>query len=217
MRLDERQRRGLATALYGLGNIVAASLLIVSLGLGGWILSLRRENQRLAAHLNEQLAEREQAVAAATKSLEEARRQLEKATRHAEQDQSHIAELRQTVEELSQPQLNIPIADLSPRDFVRGPESAVKTIEVPSGANLFTLILNTTHQPSYPSYALEILDQGSKVVWQGRGLQKSSLGNFTIALSRRLFPAGQYQIKLYGLSQGRRELVEEYALRIRYQ
>jgi hypothetical protein len=196
---------------------IAASLLIVSLGLGAWIVSLRRENQRLAAGFNEQLIEREQAIAVATKSLEEARQRLEEASRRAEQDATQIAELRQTVDELSQPQINTPVTDLYPRDYIRGQEGAVKTVAVPSGANFFTLILNMAGQPSHPEYALEILDQGGRAIWRGRGLQKSLYNNFTVTLPRRSFSAGPYRIKLYGLRGARSELVEEYALRIRYQ
>lgn len=211
------QRFSEGFSLVRLSYALAASLLVVSLGLGAWIVSLWRENQRLAAGFNEQLAEQERAVTAATKSLEEARQRLEEASSRSEQYETQIAELRQTVDELSQPQINTPVTDLYPRDYIRGQEGAVKTVAVPSGANFFTLILNIAGQPSHPEYALEILDQGGQVIWQGRGLQKSPYNNFTVTLPRRSFSAGQYRIKLYGLRGTRRELVEEYALHIRYQ
>jgi hypothetical protein len=78
------------------------------------------------------------------------------------------------------------------------------------------LILNVSGQPSHSGYALEILDQRGQRLWQGGGLHKSQFNNFTVTLSRRSFPAGQYRINLYGLRGGGRELVEGYALRIRY-
>src|SRR5262249_49944125 len=53
------------TAFYA----VAASLLIVCLGLSAWVVSLRRENRSVAERSNEQLAERDRAVAAAKESL----------------------------------------------------------------------------------------------------------------------------------------------------
>jgi hypothetical protein len=207
-----------------LSTAMAAGLLIISLSLVAWMVSRNQESRRLAERLNEQLAEREQAVAAATESLEETRRQLEETARRNQQYESQIAELRQNVDELSRnndelsrPHLNVAIADLDPRDSVRGSgASTPRTIEVSARASIFTLILNVEGQPSHPNYGLEILSQSGKLVWRGRGLKKSAYNTFTLALPRRLLPAGQYRFKLYGAGSGRTELVEEYAARIRY-
>jgi hypothetical protein len=204
---------------------LAVSLLIVSLVLGAWIVSLYRENQRIAARLNEQLAEANERLAAATGSLEKARQQLDESPGRSEQYETQIAELRQniselsqTVDELSQPQINVPITDLDPQDSARGERSGrVTTIQVPEGANIFTLILNIASEQKHASYGLEIVDERGKIVWRGQGLQKSQSDNFTIALARRLLPAGRYRIKLYGLRGGQRELVEDYAVRVQYQ
>jgi hypothetical protein len=186
---------------------LAASFFIVGLSLGGWLISVRR-----------QLAEQKQAVDAAQKSLEDTRRQLEDIVRRSGQNDAQIAELRQTIGQLSQPQLNIPIEDIDPRRVSsrQGHAGAARTIDVPSGVNFFTLILNLVEPPTYARYAIEILDQRGTVAWQGRGLQKTPYNTFTLALSRPLFPAGHYRINLYGLRGSRKELVEEYAVRIRY-
>jgi hypothetical protein len=150
--------------------------------------------------------------------IKAARQQLEESARRSQQYKTEVANLRQTVDELSQPQLNVPIADLYPRELIReqGRPSTIQTIAVPSSANLFTLILNVGERPSYPAYALEIVDQQGQPIWSGDGLQKSPEENFTVTLSRRLFPAGQYRLRLYGLRGDRRQMVEEYAVRIRY-
>ena len=84
-----------------LSTAMAAGLLIISLSLVAWMASRKQQSQRLAERLNEQLAEREQAIAAATESLEEARQQLEETARRNQQYESQIAELRQNVDELS--------------------------------------------------------------------------------------------------------------------
>lgn len=195
----------------------AASALVVTLAFSAWIISVRR-----------QLPERDRAIAVGIGSLEQARRQLEEATRRAEHAETRLTELRtthdqqvaglqQAVDELAQPQLNVPIADLNPRPVQHRGERplADKIITMPPQANVFTLILNTDDLPSYPRYLLEILNQRSQSVWRGEGLQPSSYGTFTVVLSRRLFPAGSYQIKLYGLRERRTHLVGEYAVRIK--
>ena len=66
------------------------------------------------------------------------------------------------------------------------------------------------------NYALEITDEHGKMVWRGQGLRKSQENTFTLALPRSLLPAGKYQIKLYGLGGKQRELIEDYAVDIRY-
>ena len=97
--------------------------------LGFWIASLLRENARLIASLNGQRVTRDQTAEA----LAEARRGLEDTSRRAEQDKQQTAELRKTLDDLSQPQLNVPIIDLDPRDSTRGQAApSVPVIEVPA-------------------------------------------------------------------------------------
>ncbi len=166
-------------------------------------------------------AQREEAARVAAQE-ELARRRTqeniqERPSQPAATDKTQIDELRRTVNSLSQPQINVPIIDVDPQGSTRAQSpGALTTIEVPSGANLFTLILNVTGQPSHPAYALEISNDRGVTVWRGRGLQKSPYNNFTVALPRRSFPAGQYRIKLYGLNNGGRQLVEDYAVRVQY-
>jgi hypothetical protein len=199
-------------ALYA----IAASLLVLCIGLGIWAQSLRREKSLALAGLNEQLAERERTIAAQEEALAKAQRQLEEAPKQFGQYENQIAELRKDLAELNQPQINVLIADLDPANTIRGGSTGTAIVRVPPGANFFTLILNTTSEKSYPDYALEILDQRGKTLWQGSGLQKSSSNNFTVALPRALFPSGQYRIKLSGLSKSRKELVEDYLVKIQY-
>jgi len=166
-----------------------------------------------------QRAERE-AVARAAAQEELARRSPQQNTRERSSPsgtQTQIAELRRSVTALSQPQVNVPIIDLDPQGSTRAQSpGALTTIDVPSGAKLFTLILNITGEPSHPRYTLEISNQRGARVWHGSGLQKSPYNNFTVALPRQSFPAGQYRIKLYGERDGKKELLEEYAVRVQY-
>lgn len=209
-----RERLAAFLSPAGFSYAIAAALLIVSVALGVWAVSLYREKQRFASGVNQQLNERDRALAAATESLAKARQQAEEAARRSERQEMQIAELRRNVDELSQPQINVPIDDIysnPDRDLQR---SGPQVVNIPAGTNLFTLILHISDRPSYPNYALEAIDERGKVVWRGQGLRKNEDDTFTVALSRRLFPAGRYRIKLYGLRGGKRELVEDYVVRI---
>jgi hypothetical protein len=190
---------------------VAAVLLVISLAGAAWIISLKRENARIAARFNEQLAARDQASG----SLADARRELEETARRAAQQQTEIAELRRNIDELSRPQVNVPIADLEQQGD-RGGGSGLTTVTAPAGANIFTLILHVSNEPSFPDYALEVIDGRSQRISRAQGLRKTQFGTFTVALPRRLLPAGKYRLRLYGLRAGRSEVVAEYQARLNY-
>lgn len=234
-----QQRLG---AMFSTGRFryaVVALLLALNLALGAALISLYEKTRRLTAQLNRQLAEQNRA--AATSPPVATQRQLEENNRRAEPEEpgrraevpvqhatpeesprrsapyeKQIAKLRQTVNKISQPQINVPIVDLDPQGSTRGQSGGATAIEVPSSTNLFTLVLNLSGHPAHTGYALEIVNQHDKTVWRGRGLQKSPYDTFTVALPRRLFPSGQYRIRLYGLRDSQRELVEDYAVQIRY-
>ena len=189
---------------------IAAALLVVSLACVAWVISLKRENARMGARLNEQLASRDQA----SQSLTDARRELEAAARRAEQQQTEIAELRRSVDDLSQPQVNVPITDLEQQGN-RGGDGAT-TVTAPVGANIFALILHVSDAPSFPDYALEVIDGSGRRLMRAQSLRKSQLNTFTVALPRRLLPAGRYRLKLYGLRSGHGEVVAEYQIRLNY-
>jgi hypothetical protein len=204
---------GRFTGLFHAGSAtyaLAAVLLVISLAGAAWIISLKRENARIAARFNEQLAAGDQASG----SLADARRELEETARRAAQQQTEIAELRRSVDELSQPQVNVTITDLEQQSDRGG--GGLTTVTAPAGANIFTLILHVTNEPSFPDYALEVMDGRGQRISRAQGLRKSELNTFTVALPRRLLPAGQYRLVLYGLRGGRSEVVAEYQVRLNY-
>jgi hypothetical protein len=191
----------------GRAYAIAASLLMISLALSAWIVSLRQQSQRLAADLAEQ-----------NQALTQARQQLEETSRRSGRDEAEIAQLRQSVDELSQPQINVPIEELPSQGMIRrSGGSAVRTILVPSDATFLNLILNVDDPGPYADYALELWNQQGQTIWSERGLRKNPDDNtFTVALPRRLLTAGQYRLRLYGVRAGQQSLIEEYKLRIQY-
>jgi hypothetical protein len=179
---------------------VALVLLIIPLALVGWVSMLRQENARLAE------------ISAQNQSSVDAAR------RRAEQAESQIASLEKNLNELSRPQFNIPITDLVPMDASRGPgNESIQKIELPAGTNFFTVILNVTGKPSFADYAFQVVDAQGQTIQEGRGLRKSAENTFTVALSRRLMPAGSYEFRLQGVTQDGSTLVQAYKVQLRYQ
>ncbi len=206
---------------------VSVALLLISSALGLLLVLLRQGSDREIAQLNRELAERDRALASVRESLNETRRRIEETIRRAEQEKSgggskqyedEIARLHQSIAELSRPQLDAPIVDLYPSSPTRGnPTGDAEKIEPPPTANFFTLILNIAGQPPASTYAVEILDSNGKRVWRGRRLRMERDYNVNLTLARRMFPAGRYLIKLYGLRDGNQEPVADYSVQISYQ
>jgi len=223
-------RLGSRPVPFYLPYAIAAASLILSLALGSLLLSKWRENQRLVAEVkNRQDAEKTETA----KALAELREAVDEANRRTQQENEarrvaeaelakRDAEARSTGRAVSRsaalPEANVPIIDLSPQDAGRGEQSQqATTVQLPPNADLFTLILNlggaddTSH-----SYSLEVTDRNNRIVWTSRDLRKSPYNNFTVAMRRRSFPAGEYRFKIYGMRNGRRELLQEYAVRLTY-
>jgi uncharacterized protein (UPF0216 family) len=213
------------TALLSPGRTPAALatqlLLLALLVLGGWLILARQVNSNQIDILNKEVAERDRALDSATKSLDEAQRQLEEAIRqrdqaiaaaNSNQNGGEIARLRQTIDELTRPQLDIPIIDL---DMIRGAsiERAVP-IDVPRTANLLTLILKFNERRQHSAYEVEIIDQHGKQIWQGQS--KSQPNKLNVTLPRRALSGGIYLIKLFGLRNDEKVRIADYAIAISY-
>lgn len=209
---------------------MAAAMLIVSLALVFWMVTLRQKSQQLSAQLHEQLTEQKQAndkllkdanttaqaLEETKKELEATRKQLEEAEQRTAQSEKLIAESRNRTTDLSEPQINVPVVDITPESSIRG-GAKENLVRVPATAHLFTIILNLVGQSSYASYAIEISDAGGKRIWSGQGLCKSPENTFTLALPNTRFPAARYRIKLFGLRGQQKELVQDYVMRVQYQ
>ncbi|HUE80463.1 MAG TPA: zf-HC2 domain-containing protein [Pyrinomonadaceae bacterium] len=210
------------------------ALLILTIVIGAIAVFLYREKGNLVARFDESLATRDRVIATKDDEIAAARRQIEESkrlqqeeaarrlksqerpTRAVESTRGRPVQRRENVEPW-RPQLNVPIIDLDPGDSVRsGSNATQRTIQIPADTNMFTLILNINGDPQASTYSLEIHNRRGALVWRGGGLRKSQYNTFTLALTRRAIPAGEYQIKLYGLSDSRRELIESYSVRIQY-
>lgn len=205
-------------------SALAAMFLILAFLLGAQLISQRNENNRLVAQLNE----KELATAEATRRAEQAETARRTAQEELAQRAAEEKSAQQTAEtavpkvssqdrdRLEQPVVNVPIFELEPRGSTRNSGTDVVTLEAASDTRLITLILHVNGELSNDQYSLEVLGAAGRPVWVSRSLRRNRYNNFTVALPRRTIPAGDYRLKLFSLRNGRRELVEEYAMRLQY-
>src|SRR5262245_32799734 len=137
------------------------------------------------------------------------------AANQLEQANREIAGLKAQVEELSAPQINIPVLEILPQEMTeRGERSQVNQLQIPRGARTITLILNSQSASESKSYSLEILDARRNVVWSQQGLARHSTGDYTINIPAVLLPPNEYTINIYGQPDGKRVKIESYRIRI---
>lgn len=94
--------------------------------------------------------------------------------------------------------------------MTRGGAAAVPT--APAGDQL-ALILNLDGGKPYPDYAVDIVDPGGKVLSSTSGLTRSPNDTFAILVARPA--ADRCELRLYGVRDGTRELMESYTLGLR--
>ncbi len=128
-----------------------------------------------------------------------------------------FAEARRQLEALSQPQLQLPMADLYPVGFARSGEEGETVLRVPPGVQLFTLTLNLSTRNEDRTYALEILDAEGREIWRHGPLEPTPYGNFFIALRRGFLPPGRFELRIYDAGDSARTPIARYRLRLDYE
>ena len=127
------------------------------------------------------------------------------------------ADLNRNVDELSRPQVNVPIIDLDTVGPLRGgAPTKARLVEVPAGASRFDLVLYVSDPTNYEQYDLEIRDGRDTLIWRGEELRRSSFDTFTVGLPVRMFPAGRYRLHLDGKAGKESRTVQRYDIQILY-
>jgi hypothetical protein len=104
------------------------------------------------------------------------------------------------------------IVDLLPvGEDVQRSGGGEEAVEAPAWVGRLVLILNLTHEPVLPAYAVRITAVDGREIWRGGEQRPGADGTLTLIVPRRLLPAGEYRIGLYGSGAP----VSEYALRLR--
>lgn len=202
---------------------LAASVLIaLGFGMAGGLLWQREqvmiseaERLRTEQALAEERERRVQELQAEReRHLRELAERLRRIGEESKRDRERIAALERQLEGTDRLEalINVPFAFLAPRDPTRG-EDEGRTI--PPDADYLFLALAIQDTQSFENLRLEILRRdNSERVWSRDGLTRNKINEVYLALPRQILAPGEYRLRLYGLSGGEAELVEEYDLTI---
>lgn len=125
-----------------------------------------------------------------------------------------VVDQRRTIERLTQPQVNPPLVNLAPVGSVRQGSRELPELRIPAEAERVLVILNPVAEPAFPSYDIEILAPDGQAVLRLPDLRNSEAGNFRLEVPRGVLKAGEHRILLIGKKEGKRQVVEEFALRV---
>lgn len=206
---------------------MAAALLLAVVGLSLWTMATVQEEKRRLAILEQQLEEREAALAAAQRSLAETERQLQEARRNSgrvEELEARIAELtaslealrRETPDRIADSKVELSVA---PRFVLRGQEApeflrgqgAVNPVRQ---ADRVTLAFSLAEHPLFSEYRLELVNGNGKVLWTGRRPAGALLGDAGTSVSIQGLGPGRYRLRVEGMRPDRGERLAEYLLAV---
>ena len=128
--------------------------------------------------------------------------------RHANTD------LRRQVAGLSAPVANMPHLYLD--GVTRGEEPAPGLFEVPASAGYFGVFIAVSDPLPADRYEVRFVDAAGREVLTVGGLVVSESGSLRLGLPRGLLPAGNYRVRLRGLTGGVWRPVTEYRLTLGY-
>jgi anti-sigma factor RsiW len=117
--------------------------------------------------------------------------------------------LSRRLAEVSQPQLNAPIHEVTSGPLRGSGEAAV--LELAHGTRFYTLVLRPSAPPPPGEWEVEIARPDGTVEWRGQGLRPNEHGSFSLTLSRGLVGEGEHVIRLRGSGEAAQD---EYRLRI---
>jgi hypothetical protein len=126
-----------------------------------------------------------------------------------------VVDQRQTIARLAQPRANPPLVNLDPvgsarRGFPDDPE-----LRLPKDGERVWVILNPASELDLPAYDVEVAASDGEVILRFEGLRPSEASNFRLEIPAAALAPGEYRILLIARSGGRREAVEEFALKVR--
>jgi hypothetical protein len=123
-----------------------------------------------------------------------------------------VGSLRRELSALQAPQVNVQVIDLYPASGERSTGAATEAPALGAEGERVTVILNPGGELHGEAFTVEVLGEDGRRLWAGSDLSPNRYGSFTLLLPRRLLAAGARTIRLYGLAQGRQELLYDYAL-----
>ncbi len=111
------------------------------------------------------------------------------------------------MDELSRPEVNQQIVELSPSPLRGGGTADEPALKL--DGRTVTLVLHSDGQRRFADYEVEMAGADGTVIWKENGLRRQEPGHFTLNLPRRLLESGS-RLRLWGVEEGRREPLGEY-------
>jgi hypothetical protein len=119
-----------------------------------------------------------------------------------------------TIERLKQPRANPPLVNLAPADSVQRGSWETPELRLPAGTERVWVILNPDEELDSSPYGVEVATAAGDVVLRLRDLRVSEAGNFRLEIPRAILETGDYKVLLLREPVGRRQVVEEFDLKV---
>jgi len=123
-----------------------------------------------------------------------------------------VARLQGDLDARDAPRFNVPVLYLEP---TRTEEALDARLGPDQGAESFLVFLMLTDPGAFSEYEVEILGPGDTLVRTGRGLEPGDSGALNITLSRRFLTADEVRLRLFGVTGGSRELIDDYRIEVK--
>lgn len=121
-------------------------------------------------------------------------------------------ELQYMVAELETIQVNPPMIHL---DVVTRGDDAKTVVEVPAGRPYFLVTVFPASTEDFPTFRIELEDAAGQVIWHDES-ELSEAETLRIVFHRYQVLAGDYRLRVYGLGDETRQLVNDEWLTLRY-
>ena len=209
-----------AALAAGLAGVVASA---------GWFQTAGRVET-----LEERLAEKTVASARATsapvpptagaRTPADDQKRIDQLEKELSQTRQQAEELSEKVEQIAQGAPSAPAPQVVPQLFQIQPSVDVARGATDTEMHEITarksavLLFTPVHQETeaHRDHAIEIVNAAGTIAWKATGLQRDPVnGLYPLTLPSGALPAGSYTIHIYGVTSGKREPLESYAIRVR--
>ncbi len=125
-----------------------------------------------------------------------------------------VTQLRHTVAGLEAPEINVPTAYFE--SSATRSDAEPETLTVGENQRFAVFFLTPPSPRSFASYKVDVLDSAGSRVLKVSGLEPSELyNNLRLGVPLELMPAGDYEVRLYGVDGDRREQLQVMPLFVR--
>lgn len=115
---------------------------------------------------------------------------------------------------LDSPRANVLVADLEPIGRGATREGGKPKTELPAGTEMVVFLLVESELRPFTAYAADLVGPDGRLLWQTQDLARGQEGSFSLAVPVSRLPAGELEIRLYGVGGGARETIGTYSTRI---